>query len=83
MAMNQGTNNPYPYPNTYPEPPTEYDPSSLNEEFSKDSGRKKLNFLQQILAIKSPMCNHRDSCNIHQLKRTGKTVLICWGLRVV
>jgi hypothetical protein len=66
--------------------------SSLTKSLSPDRSKTGVpalsksdheNLIQIICGAKSPLCNHKDPCAIHQLKRTGKTVLICWGLRIL
>ena len=39
--------------------------------------------IASFLQYKSYMCEHEDSCASHQLRRTGKTVIMCWGIRLV
>ena len=42
---------------------------------------QKKNILRLIRTAKSPLCGHRGACVAEQLRRTCKTVLVCWGMR--
>ena len=36
-----------------------------------------------FLKYKSYMCEHEGSCASNQLRRTGNTIIICWGIRII